>query len=273
MKANLFIPGMPKCGSFFLYDLLRQHPNICMSNRKEPAFFTTIYDIEEYDSYFESNESIFYGEATVEYLIEKESLYRIKNEVESPKFIILLRHPVKRAISHYFHRYNSCVDETNLSDLLENSDCYPIKYSNYKKYLKIIFEIFEQNQILIIISEDLYNDTISTYNKILEFLELPNIVIKPNKANQNKAKVPKYKSISNHLKKLYRNDKLKNKLMFFLPLLKVIYKKIENFNMVEVQNKNSIDSTHISKIEKLLKSDAQFVREFLNRSDIWQELK
>ena len=38
-KPNLFIVGMPKCGTTSLYNSLRQHPDIFMSAFKEPHYF------------------------------------------------------------------------------------------------------------------------------------------------------------------------------------------------------------------------------------------
>ena len=38
-KPNLFIVGAPKCGTTALSEYLRQHPNVFMTNPKEPNFF------------------------------------------------------------------------------------------------------------------------------------------------------------------------------------------------------------------------------------------
>ncbi|WP_279401832.1 hypothetical protein [Piscibacillus salipiscarius] len=38
-KANLFVIGASKCGTTSLYEILKEHPNICMSNLKETGYF------------------------------------------------------------------------------------------------------------------------------------------------------------------------------------------------------------------------------------------
>ena len=46
-KPNLFIVGAPKCGTSSMYDYLAQHPDIYMSERKEPRFFGSDLDLRE----------------------------------------------------------------------------------------------------------------------------------------------------------------------------------------------------------------------------------
>ena len=38
-KPNLFIVGAPKCGTTFLYQYLKKHPDVYFPNFKEPHFF------------------------------------------------------------------------------------------------------------------------------------------------------------------------------------------------------------------------------------------
>ena len=39
---NLYIPGSGKSGTSTLHELLNEHPDICMSTRKEPHFWTDL---------------------------------------------------------------------------------------------------------------------------------------------------------------------------------------------------------------------------------------
>ena len=40
MKVNTFIVGAPKAGTTSLHYYLQQHPDVCMSEIKEPNYFT-----------------------------------------------------------------------------------------------------------------------------------------------------------------------------------------------------------------------------------------
>jgi len=102
-KANLFVIGAPKCGTTTLYRILAFHPNIFMSDPKEPWFFANhlsyrpIISRKEYESLFaNANESkyIYAGEASVVYYIRDETIERIMNYNEHAKFIYMVRNPV-----------------------------------------------------------------------------------------------------------------------------------------------------------------------------------
>ena len=93
---NLFIVGAPKAGTHSLYELLKQHPSVYMSPRKEPYFFcrdiiadddefcNPIRDEKEYLKLFEdSKDEEILGEATVSYLADPNAAKRIKEIMSS----------------------------------------------------------------------------------------------------------------------------------------------------------------------------------------------
>src|SRR5437764_6469248 len=106
-KCNLIILGFPKSGTSSLHEYLALHPDICMSREKEPQFFSISTQWERgfawYDSLFEDEgrPRRWYGESSQSYSGWEPALQRIKAYLEEPRFIVLLRHPVDRLISHY----------------------------------------------------------------------------------------------------------------------------------------------------------------------------
>ena len=54
MKVNLFIVGTPKAGTTSLYHYLKEFPEILMSTRKEPDFFSD-RELQEQDLYYGSS--------------------------------------------------------------------------------------------------------------------------------------------------------------------------------------------------------------------------
>lgn len=267
IKPNLFIPGMPKCGSFYLYDLLAQHPKISMSKTKEPAFFSNENYIKTYNEYFDHNTGYeYYGEATVEYLIRPNSLQEIKREIENPKFLILLRDPVKRAVSHYHHRKN--VDPRNLTKLIRNENGgYPLNYSKYKRHLQYFFDLFPTTSCKIIISEDLFANPSKIMNDIFNFLELEMIPLNFQSANENKGNTVKSRKLSYYSNKISRNDTLKRKFKFLKPLLKKLQFYINNLN--SSNKERGISASHLAYFENNLREDKAFIQELLNRPDLW----
>ncbi|MGB3639413.1 MAG: sulfotransferase [Rivularia sp. (in: cyanobacteria)] len=74
MKPNFFIVGAPRCGTTALSEYLRSHPNIYVSQPKEPHYFAADLDncrftktLEEYLSLFKFADSshMAIGEASV----------------------------------------------------------------------------------------------------------------------------------------------------------------------------------------------------------------
>ena len=99
-KPNLFIVGAPKCGTTFMYDYLRQHPEIFMSSQKEPHFFGkdltrhgTLYALRfnEYMSLFENaNAEKIVGEASTFYLYSRSAPYEIHEHNRTPSHNLVL---------------------------------------------------------------------------------------------------------------------------------------------------------------------------------------
>jgi hypothetical protein len=88
MKPAFFIIGVPKCGTTALVSYLSEHPDIFMSEPKEPHFFADdfphykefIPTVADYEKLFEDaalKSSARVGEASVWYLYFKSALKNI----------------------------------------------------------------------------------------------------------------------------------------------------------------------------------------------------
>ena len=106
-KPNFFIPGAAKSGTSSLHELLDTHPDISMSNEKEPVYWNNKLfnefenlEISRYLNLFEQDVKI-KGESTTSYMYYESFIRNIKNNFQqSPKFIFILRNPIDRYISH-----------------------------------------------------------------------------------------------------------------------------------------------------------------------------
>ncbi len=184
---NFFIIGAMKSGTTTVYEWLKQHPQIYMSPRKEPNFFSSegeeyitrpggrkdseypmIKDIEDYCALFKdvSNESAI-GEATVGYLFNPRTPERLKQCVPDARLIAILRDPVDRAFSHY--RMMIRLGDEPESDFVEafhmeenrirnQWDPFTWSYKSvgfYYVQLKRYFDLFERSQVQVYLYEDL----------------------------------------------------------------------------------------------------------------------
>ena len=101
---DFFILGAQKAGTTTLYDVLCQHPEIHPARTKELAYFDRYHGrgLGWYKANFPSDGGLT-GEATPDYLFDPDARARIVETLPKAKFIVLLRNPVDRAISQYFH--------------------------------------------------------------------------------------------------------------------------------------------------------------------------
>jgi hypothetical protein len=134
-------------------------------------------------------------EASGSYILNPNSPKRIKEIIPNVKFIVMLRNPVDRTLSHYKRRIRNKIETKSLDDLIkyelnnfekefanyvnnENSIAlYPaISYlsnSKYSQQIEIWFKYFPRDRFLFINSNDYFKNPLKEYNRILTFLELP----------------------------------------------------------------------------------------------------
>jgi hypothetical protein len=105
------IVGTQKGGTSSLYSYLCTHPEVWPATKKEVHFFDNHFSETEewYRSHFPSRLKLkltgrITGEASPYYLFHPLAPRRMADVAPKAKLIMLLRNPVKRAISHYLAR-------------------------------------------------------------------------------------------------------------------------------------------------------------------------
>jgi hypothetical protein len=198
-KPNFFIIGAPKCGTTSLASWLGQHPNIFMSNPKEPRFFSSDYrapgrprSIEEYEKLFAGASSTHkaVGEATTIYLRSKTAVPDILNYSPEARFIVCLRNPISMAPSVHAQLLKQGIEtessferawELQLSRTQGKNipvTCSDKKVLWYGKECKLgsqmkrLYEIVPREQVLVIFLEDMKVDPRKEYRRVLTFLEV-----------------------------------------------------------------------------------------------------
>ena len=98
--------GTQKGGSSSLCQLLKSHPEVFIPKVKEVHYFTKFYDRGEawYAKHFtDAPAGRLRGEITPFYLFHAAVPERIKALRADMKIVVLLRHPVERTLSQYYH--------------------------------------------------------------------------------------------------------------------------------------------------------------------------
>lgn len=110
-KPNFFIIGAPKCGTTSLARWLAEHPQVYMSQVKEPHYYSTdlanrtIRSQKRYEALFRAtrNEHRAVGEASTWYLFSKAAIPAIEHAHPEARYIVMTRDPVVMAHSLYHH--------------------------------------------------------------------------------------------------------------------------------------------------------------------------
>jgi hypothetical protein len=200
---NFIVIGAQKAGTTSLHAYLSEHPQVLPSATKEIHYFDLNYSKGEgwYRRRFLSlaetarSKRAISGEASPYYLFHPLVPSRIAETVPSAKLIALLRDPVARAYSHYQHNLRKGREQSSFadaiaremdagasnekeilaSDAVRNSPHQDFSYlarGRYAEQLERFFARFPREQILILRSEDLFEDPAAALCEVARFLEL-----------------------------------------------------------------------------------------------------
>lgn len=127
---DVIIPGVQKCGTSSLFAWMAQHPDVHGSVPKEVHYFDggprwghDRWPLPEaaYRAHFPTRARVGTGvaiEATPRYLLHPLAAQRIASMLPDVRLVVLLRDPVERAISHYFHQKKRGREPLDLLDAL-----------------------------------------------------------------------------------------------------------------------------------------------------------
>ena len=195
--------GTQKGGTTYLHALLQHHPQIFLATPKEQHFFSLHWQRGEqwYAEKFAQAESYqCCGEVTPYYLFHPEVPQRIKNQLPAAKLIVLLRDPVERALSQYFHSRRLglepleleaaiAAEPQRLADAAEqlaagkphrsHQQHSYLSRSRYEQQVARFQELFKPEQLLILRSEQLFAKPAAVFEQVLKFLSLDSMRCPP----------------------------------------------------------------------------------------------
>lgn len=217
---NFLLIGAAKSGTTSLYNYLHQHPQVFMSELKEPRFFIyegqqisdndlvnrkTVTDINDYHSLFQGvTKELAIGEASG-YLASADAADRIKKYLPNVKLVAILRNPVDRAFSHHTFAVqkgfeNEVVFQAALEKELQGTnDCqYTRTYIHqgmYHKNLLPFYRNFPPENIKVVLYEDLVQDRIGLIKDIYTFLNVDPSFVPDLNVRMNKSGIPKHRKL------------------------------------------------------------------------------
>lgn len=178
-KPTFLVIGVPRAGSTWIYERLKEHPNIWVPlKRREVHFFDRDRNYSRgwkwYSRFFPDEDDDFeaVGEVSPHYLFGCEVPGRVKSLGSVNKFVVFLRDPISRLVSHY--RFRRMVDGYS-GELHEFISDYPdsVEWGRYGRYLKRWYSEFESDRFLVKSIESVAKNEIAVLEAIALHLGVP----------------------------------------------------------------------------------------------------
>ncbi|MCB0108677.1 MAG: sulfotransferase domain-containing protein [Caldilineaceae bacterium] len=175
---NFLLCGAQRSGTTSLYHYLVQHPAVFMASQKEIHFFSKEYarGLAWYAGHFtDANMATVIGEASPTYMDTPGVAARIAQHLPDVKLCFLLRNPIDRAYSSYWHSIamGKSLNES-FSAAIRSPEGYAryVQRGFYMQYLTEYLNYFERSQIHIILTEELNRDPQQVLRNCFAFMEI-----------------------------------------------------------------------------------------------------
>lgn len=269
---NFFIVGAPKCGTTSLYNYLQQHPDIFMCEIKEPNYFSC-EDIKKQGLYYQDRQvasleaysNLFtaarnkkaIGEASVSYLFYPSVPARIKEIIREPKAIILIRHPVERAFSHYLMDMRLGYVTLTLNEIVGKKCSHRNLHLYYQQFVEVglyysqikrYFDVFGRDNVKVCIYDDLQSNMPDVIRSVYSFLGVDEGFEPDTTEIHNRFKSPKYEL----LKFIYRRASMRKIVKAILPGYMSEYLIRHMFN---IEDKPELDNITRNMLNHIFRED------------------
>jgi hypothetical protein len=209
---DFLLLGAMRCGTTSLINYLYSHPCVLrprLPSEEEVHYFDLNFrrPLDWYRNHFPSNYRMslsrlrhgaaMTGESTPYYLFHPHAPARVAQTVPQARLLVLLRDPVKRALSHFDYMcQQGTIQDQTLDEALEIEQAQLSEETqkmladpSYKSHVHRTYSIlargvyldqiktwhahFPREQMLVLCSEDLYKDPRRVYREVTGFLGLP----------------------------------------------------------------------------------------------------
>jgi sulfotransferase family protein len=176
---NVFIPG----GEIYFFDIddIQQHPDFFIDGSGQWIFHD--YD-QQYHHYLEWYHHFFrhavdgqlVGEDSTTYMASGKAPPRIAKLLPDVKLIFMLRDPVTRAYSHYWHLVNSGRAIYDFESTLRHTPGTILQRGYYKEQIWRFMQYFPKHQLKFIVFEEFTRNIQTMVDSVCVFLGLPTTV-------------------------------------------------------------------------------------------------
>lgn len=191
---DFLIIGAAKSGTTSLYHYLKSHPDVCMPDWKEPAFFADnlaggVSSLEEYRALFaDCGDVRRVGEASVSYMADPETPARMLDTLgPDVRLVAILRNPVNMAFSNWSYQHLRGVETLGFEEALDaeasrlahpesvNGWVQDVAYfqrASYAEQLKRFLDVFGKDRLQVYVFEEFFSDGLPQYADLCRYLDV-----------------------------------------------------------------------------------------------------
>jgi len=258
---DFLIGGAQKAGTTSLHALLDENAQVFLPKQPQEIHF---FDIDQYFSrgvhwyakFFQqaAADHLAVGQTCPTYLYEADVPERIAKVLPDVRLIFLLRNPVDRAYSHYWHsvKYGfenlsfeqavDCEEERLARNPRKRFNLSYLDRGRYARQLERYLQCFSREQILLLLTEDLEMEPSRVLDRCFSFLGVAlrgeEIARKP-RVQWNASRLPRWRGLQTltarvrsprkpHLKRLARLvDRLNLRTTSYPPMAPAVRRRLE----------------------------------------------
>lgn len=205
-EPSFFIVGAEKAGTTSLHDYINQHPAVVESHRKEVQYFSRYFykSWDWYRAHFPLRrrlEGKICGEGSPYYIFHPYAAERIHSTLPQARIIMLLREPITRSISQYYHEVAKRRETLPLEEAIAAEDertkgelermvtprYLPFRHEHFSYVAKSAYadqverylRVFPRSQVMVIQSERFFRETADVVREVFDFLGVDSTFVPP----------------------------------------------------------------------------------------------
>lgn len=193
-RPNLFIIGAMKSGTTSLHAYLARHPEIFMSEPKEPAYFVEEMNLSRGEDWYLS---LFAGGCGAKVVGESSAVYSMVPRFmgvpqliacfnPDARFVYVMRDPFQRTLSHYWHLVQHHGEDRDLLTALKSHPPY-VNVSYYAMQLRPYFDTFGRDRVHVATFEELVRDPLAMVRSLFAWLGVDEAFVPPNLCTRENA--------------------------------------------------------------------------------------
>lgn len=281
---DFFLVGAPKAGTTSVYKYMAQNPLIFVPVVKEPNYYTNvgpddrnvvnIKDEKRYlKLYADATPEQLKGDFSVSYMHDHDAYKKIHNNNPDAKIIMIIRHPVNRAYSHWLmdkregfkkdEFYDGFLNDVNYKGT--RGFCFNSMYYDCGLYADAITKyrsLFPN--VLVLVYEEIFIDIQKTLHDIYSFLNIDSINSHTFSRHNESGEVK-----NKFLKAIYSSTGIRKALKVLVPESKKDFLR----GAIMAKTESKISPEDFKNIAPYFKSDVIKVRELLGKPDLWANIQ